>query len=91
MYSFLYKIILRKLRNCLKETMIFGTIEAVETATGEKVDRTELALRNALKLAKDRELTLIFDEAHTLFASDLCPQLFKSTSGYRPNILLFSA
>ncbi|CAJ1380521.1 unnamed protein product [Effrenium voratum] len=68
-----------------------GTIEAVEAATGEKVDRTELALRNALKLAKNRELTLIFDEAHTLFASDLCPQLFKSTSGYRPKNLLFSA
>ena len=37
-------------------------------------------------------LTLVYDEAHTLFTSPaLCSALFKSHTAYRPKILLFSA
>ena len=68
-----------------------STVEAVEQATG-KVDRDGSAFRNALKQAKDNNLTLIYDEAHTLFLSpDLCSALFKASIHYRPRVLLFSA
>ena len=68
-----------------------STVEAVEHATG-KVDGDGSAFRNALKQAKDNNLTLIYDEAHTLFLSpDLCSALFKASVHYRPRVLLFSA
>ena len=38
-----------------------GTIEAVEKVTGKKIARDGLAFRNALKRAKDKKLTLIYD------------------------------
>ncbi|CAE7374380.1 unnamed protein product [Symbiodinium sp. CCMP2592] len=68
-----------------------STVEAVQQATG-KVDRAGSAFRSALKQAKDNNLTLIYDEAHTLFLSpDLCSDLFKADIHYRPRVLLFSA
>ena len=68
-----------------------GTIEVVEKVTGKKIARDGLAFRNALKRAKDKKLTLIYDEVHTLFSTNLCTDLFKSNQDYRPKILLFSA
>ena len=47
-----------------------GTVEAIEKSTGESINRDELAFRNALKLAAERNLTLVYDEAHTLFFID---------------------
>ncbi|CAE7464315.1 unnamed protein product [Symbiodinium sp. CCMP2592] len=70
------------------------TIEAIEKATDTNIDRDDLAVAFAksLTLAKEKELTLIYDEAHTLFASsDLCSALFKGDTEHRPNLLLFSA
>ena len=70
------------------------TIETIEKATGRKIDRDDLAVAFAksLTLAKEKELTLVYDEAHTLFASsDLCSALFKSNEKHRPKLLLFSA
>ena len=68
------------------------TIEAIEKATDKKIDRDDSALGNALKLARDNNLTLVYDEAHTLFANQrLCSALFKSSTAYKPKILLFSA
>ena len=67
------------------------TVQAVEQATG-KVDGGGSAFGNALKQAKQNNLTLIYDEAHTLFLSaDLCSDLIKASKGYRPRVLLFSA
>ena len=67
------------------------TVEAVQKATG-KVDGDGSAFTNALRRAKEKNLTLIFDEAHTLFSSGtLCADLFKSDTDYRPRVLLFSA
>ena len=67
------------------------TVEAVEQATG-KVDRDGSGFGNALKQAKEKDLTLIYDEAHTLFpSSDLCSDLFKANIHYRPRVLLLSA
>ena len=71
---------------------IMGTVEALEKAIGKKTARDGLEFRNALKLARDNNLTLVYDEAHTLFTSPaLCSALFKSHTAYRPKILLFSA
>ncbi|CAE7193949.1 unnamed protein product [Symbiodinium sp. CCMP2592] len=70
------------------------TIETIEKATDSKIDRDDLAVAfaNSLTLAKEKELTLVYDEAHTLFASsDLCSALFKSDPRHRPKLLLFSA
>ena len=68
-----------------------NTIKAVEKATGKKIARDGLAFGNALELAKDKKMTLIYDEVHTLFSTNLCTDLFKSNQDYRPKILLFSA
>ena len=69
-----------------------GTVEAIEKSTGESINRDELAFRNALKLAAERNLTLVYDEAHTLFSSQqLCTKLFKSSEGFRAKVLLLSA
>ncbi|CAE7896040.1 unnamed protein product, partial [Symbiodinium necroappetens] len=72
-----------------------NTAEAVQQATGKvdnKVDGDGSAFRNALKQAKDNNLTLIYDEAHTLFSSpDLCSDLFKANIHYGPRVLLLSA
>ena len=66
-------------------------VESVEKTTG-KVDGDGSAFTNALRQAKEKNLTLIFDEAHTLFSSDtLCADLFKSDTDYRPRVLLLSA
>ena len=68
------------------------TVQAVEKATGKKVDGDGSAFGNALKQAKDNNLTLIYDEAHTLFLSqNLCSALFKASIHYRPRVLLLSA
>ena len=69
-----------------------GTVEAIEKSTGESINRDELAFRNALKLAAERNLTLVYDEAHTLCSStQLCTELFKSSEGFRAKVLLLSA
>ena len=69
-----------------------GTVEALEKAIGKKTARDGLEFRNALQLARDNNLTLVYDEAHTLFTSpQLCSALFKSSTAYKPKILLFSA
>ena len=69
-----------------------GTVEALEKAIGKKTARDGLEFRNALKLARDNNLTLVYDEAHTLFSSpELCSALFKSSTAYKPKVLLFSA
>ena len=68
-----------------------GTVDAIAEATNQTI-KNDLAFRNALILAAERKLTLVYDEAHTLFASqELCTALFKSSDGYRPKVLLFSA
>ena len=45
------------------------TIKAVEKATGQEIAPDETAFGNALQLAKEKGLTLIYDEADTLFRS----------------------
>ena len=61
-------------------------------ATSQTINKDDVAFRNALKLAANKNLTLVYDEAHTLFSSPLlCTTLFKSTEDYRPRVLLFSA
>ena len=68
------------------------TVEALEKAIGKKTARDGLEFGNALQLARDNNLTLVYDEAHTLFTSpQLCSALFKSSTAYKPKILLFSA
>ena len=68
------------------------TVEALEKAIGKKTARDGLEFGNALQLARDNNLTLVYDEAHTLFTSpELCSALFKSDTAYKPKILLFSA
>ncbi|CAJ1459047.1 unnamed protein product [Effrenium voratum] len=68
-----------------------STVEAVQKETG-RVDGDGSAFRNALRRAKEKNLTLIYDEAHTIFRSpDLCSDLFKTSGHYRPRVLLFSA
>ena len=59
-------------------------MEAMQKATG-KVDGDGSAFTNALRRAKEKNLTLIFDEAHTLFSSGTL------YTDYRPRVLLFSA
>ena len=62
----------------------------VQKETG-RVDGDGSAFRNALGRAKEKNLTLIYDEAHTIFRSpDLCSDLFKTSGHYRPRVLLFS-
>ena len=69
-----------------------GTVEAIEKATSRTINKDDLAFRNALKLAANESLTLVYDEAHTLFSSPmLCAALFKSSEHCRPRVLLFSA
>ena len=66
------------------------TVEAIAQATSQTIKTDKLD--KALELAAERKLTLVYDEAHTLFASqELCTALFKSSDGYRPKVLLFSA
>ena len=66
------------------------TVEAIRTATSQTINTDELDM--ALEFAAKKELTLVYDEAHTLFPSEkLCTTLFKSSDGYRPKVLLFSA
>ena len=61
-----------------------GTVEALEKAIGKKTARDGLEFRNALKLARDNNLSLVYDEAHTLFSSpELCSALFKSSAAYK--------
>ncbi|CAJ1403098.1 unnamed protein product [Effrenium voratum] len=68
-----------------------SAVEAVQKETG-RVDGDGSAFRNALRRAKEKNLTLIYDEAHTIFRSpDLCSDLFKTSRHYRPRVLLFSA
>ena len=69
-----------------------STVEAVEEAIAMKIDRDGSEFKNARKLAKENNLTLVYDEAHTLFSSpELCSALFKSSTAYKPKVLLFSA
>ena len=69
-----------------------GTVKALEKAIGKKTARDGLEFRNAWQLARDNNLTLVYDEAHTLFSSpELCSALFKSSTAYKPKVLLFSA
>ena len=69
-----------------------STVEAVEEAIAMKIDRDGSEFKNARKLAKENDLTLVYDEAHTLFSSPvLCAALFKSHTAYKPKLLLFSA
>ena len=50
-----------------------STVEAVEEAIAMKIDRDGSEFKNARKLAKENDLTLVYDEAHTLFSSpELC-------------------
>ena len=66
------------------------TVEAIAQATSQTIKTDKLD--KALELAAERKLTLVYDEAHTLFPSqELCTALFKSSDGYRPKVLLFSA
>jgi hypothetical protein len=68
------------------------TVEAVEKAIAMKIDRDGSEFTNARKLAKENNLTLIYDEAHTLLSSaELCSALFKSDPEFRPRVLLFSS
>ena len=77
---------------CSEKAWRLRTIEAVEERTKKTVQRNGLEFSNALKIAKTKGMTLIYDEAHTLFASaTLCFDLFKSHKNYRPKVLLFSA
>ena len=65
--------------SCSEKAWRLRTIEAVEERTKKTVQRNGLEFSNALKIAKTKGLTLIYDEAHTLFASaTLCFDLFKS-------------
>lgn len=67
-------------------------IKVIEQATGNMLTRSETCLEEALQLAVTRSLTLVLDEAHTIFNSaNLCTVLFKADRLLRPNILLFSA
>ena len=76
---------------CSEENWKANIIEAVEQGTGKVIARDGLGFQNALKLAKDAGLTLIYDEAHTVFPwPNLCFALFKNYE-YHPKILLFSA
>ena len=69
-----------------------NTVGAVEEAIAMKIDRDGSEFKNARKLAKENNLTLVYDEAHTLFSSpELCPALFNSSTAYKPKVLLFSA
>ena len=66
------------------------TVEAIVKATRQNVSTDQLDV--ALELAANANLTLVYDEAHTLFSSPkLCTALFKSSEDYRPRVLLFSA
>lgn len=68
------------------------TVEAIRKSTGKTIKSNELAFGNALKLATEMDLTLVYDEAHTLFSSQqLCTKLFKSSEGFRAKVLLLSA
>ena len=68
------------------------TVEAIKKSTGDKFNRDELTFGQALQLAAENDRILVYDEAHTLFPSQkLCTTLFKSSDGYRPKVLLFSA
>ena len=66
------------------------TVEAIVQATSQTINTDKLD--KALELAAKQNLILVYDEAHTLFPSqELCTALFKSSDGYRPKVLLFSA
>ena len=66
------------------------TVEAITQATSQTINTDQLD--KALELAAKQDLILVYDEAHTLFPSEkLCTALFKSSDGYRPKVLLFSA
>ena len=68
------------------------TVEAIKKSTCDKFNRDELTFGQALQLAAENDRILVYDEAHTLFPSQkLCTALFKSSQGYRPQVLLFSA
>ena len=68
------------------------TVEAIKKSTGDKFNRDELTFGQALQLAAENDRILVYDEAHTLFPSQkLCTTLFRSSDGYRPKVLLFSA
>ena len=73
----------------MEKEWIEDIIEAIEDATQAKL-RGRKRLTDALRLAADRDLILILDEAHTIFQSlRLCTLLFKSTR--HPKLLLLSA
>ncbi|CAJ1404704.1 unnamed protein product [Effrenium voratum] len=77
---------------CSEQAWKSRTVEAIEERTKTTVERNSLEFSNALKIAKANDLTLIYDEARTVFASaTLCFNLFKSNKQYRTKVLLFSA
>ncbi|CAJ1387561.1 unnamed protein product [Effrenium voratum] len=77
---------------CSEQAWKSSAVEAIEERTKTTVERNSLEFGNALKIAKANDLTLIYDEAHTVFASaTLCFNLFKSNKQYRTKVLLFSA
>ena len=69
------------------------TVEAIEKSTDKRINRDELAFGNALKVAADRNLILVYDEAHTLFASRtaMLSPLQEQWSTIDQRVLLFSA
>ena len=77
---------------CSEQAWKSSTVEAIEERAKTTVERNGSEFSKALKIAKAKGLTLIYDEAHTVFASaTLCFNLFKSNKKYRTKVLLFSA
>ena len=75
-----------------EEDWVLDIIEAIEEATQTKLEEESpwLQLEDALQLAKDRDLILVLDEAHTIFRSQrLVTLLFKSDGHCK--LLLISA
>ena len=67
-------------------------IRAVASSTEERGEKTDMQLDDALKRAKENDMTLILDEAHTVFSSGrLSEKLFKSDASCHPKVLLVSA
>ena len=73
-----------------EESWRSGIIAAIENATGQTVARGPTRLEQALKNLAEAELTLVLDEAHTLFPFDQIRELlFKNVN--HPKVVLFSA
>jgi hypothetical protein len=72
----------------VKRQVVLAVHPEADVSSLEHLEGFQFA--DALKAAQQRNLTLIFDEAHQLFASaDLSASLFKNPNG--PRVLLFSA